>query len=155
MKGSSANRVGQTDSLGQPLAPGGSFGGGTIGSDTDAIIRAGFIRKVYGILAIQLMVTFGAMRRDELQSEAVLTRPVRLTCCRLRFVCVTRRDRDVHLHRRDPRSHLRPTVQDGRTQRRGESAEPGSVPDITPALRGRDRGKPIHLAEQYSHWPDV
>eukprot|EP01046_Picozoa_sp_COSAG06_P056957 COSAG06_NODE_10942_length_1590_cov_1.066265_1_plen_67_part_10 len=66
MKGSSANRVGQTDSLGQPLAPGaglsGGLSGGKIGIDTDAIIRQGFIRKVYGILAIQLVVTFGAQR---------------------------------------------------------------------------------------------
>lgn len=56
MKGSTANRVGQTSALGQPLAPGSS---GAIGMDTDALIRAGFIRKVYGILAVQLMVTFG------------------------------------------------------------------------------------------------
>jgi FtsH-binding integral membrane protein len=56
MKGSTSNRVGQTDTLGQPLAPGSSS---TIGDATDAIIRAGFIRKVYGILAVQLMVTFG------------------------------------------------------------------------------------------------
>jgi hypothetical protein len=64
MKGSSANRVGQTGSLGQPLAPGAGLSGGSsqIGVDTDAIIRQGFIRKVYGILAIQLIVTFGAQR---------------------------------------------------------------------------------------------
>jgi len=54
MKGSTANRVGQTDSLGQPLAPAASTS-----LDTDALIRNGFIRKVYGILAIQLTVTFG------------------------------------------------------------------------------------------------
>lgn len=64
MKGSTANRVGQTDSLGQPLAPGASTygastGAASIGDATDAMIRAGFIRKVYGILAIQLMATFG------------------------------------------------------------------------------------------------
>ena len=69
MKGSTANRVGQTDSLGQPLAPGASTygastGAASIGDATDAMIRAGFIRKVYGILAIQLMATFGAMHAD-------------------------------------------------------------------------------------------
>lgn len=62
MKGSSANRVGQTDALGQPLTQGAfASSSGTIGVDTDAIVRAGFIRKVYGILAIQLIVTFGKM----------------------------------------------------------------------------------------------
>jgi len=77
MKGSSANRVGQTGSLGQPLAPGAGLSGGSsqIGIDTDAIIRQGFIRKVYGILAIQLIVTFGEI--------AVFTfvNPIRAALC--------------------------------------------------------------------------
>eukprot|EP01051_Picozoa_sp_SAG22_P032976 SAG22_NODE_14194_length_382_cov_0.780919_2_plen_66_part_01 len=40
-----------------PAAPNRSINGGAKITDVDAMVRAGFVRKVYGILCVQMLVT--------------------------------------------------------------------------------------------------
>ena len=76
MKGSTANRVGQTDAMGAPLMA--NQLSGVV--DTETLIRSGFIRKVYGILSIQLMATFGEM------AVFVFVNPIRAKLCAAPFM---------------------------------------------------------------------
>lgn len=49
--------------------PARSINGGAKISEVDAVVRAGFVRKVYGILCIQLLVTFGVILAFTLAAE--------------------------------------------------------------------------------------